>query len=277
VAIKPSMGLVSRDRVIPILDSQDMVGPFTRNVIDLARVMDALVGTDPNDPVTAGARNRAAPFENGLNLDAVKGMRVGVVPVADPADAAAQSQMIDVLKVAGAEVVFLAQQPDPFVDMYGEDFFALGHYGFKAGIARYLAATNGPVKTAGEIAAFNLEDPADRIPYGQRQLAASAESTMTPAEYARRSLAIGESARAGLNKLMADNRLDLLAATGFGVFANFGYPVAGYPAITIPAGYRPTGEPIGFALVGNLFDDWKLVRAAYTLELISKMWRAPTL
>ena len=277
VALKPSIGLVSRDRVIPILDSQDSVGPFTRNVIDLALVMDALVGTDLNDPVTAAALNRRAPFENGLNLDSLKGMRVGVVPVFDDADGPAQSHMIDVLRVAGAEVVFLPQQPDPFFDLYGDDFLALGRYGFKAGIARYLAATHGPVRTAAEIAAFNLEDPADRIRYGQRQLVASAESTMTPAEYAQRSLAVGDRARAGLNKLMTDNRLDLMAGTGIGVFTNYGYPPAGYPALAIPAGYRPSGDPIGFALVGNLFDDWKLVRAAYTLELISKMWRAPAL
>lgn len=276
VALKPSIGLVSRDRVIPLLDSQDTVGPFARSVTDLALVMDVLVGADPNDPVTVAARNRAAPFENGLNLDSLKGMRVGVVPVFDEADTPAQSQMIDVLKVAGAEVVLLSQQSDPF-GLYGEDFLNLAHYGFKSGLAKYLAATGGPVASVAEIVAFNLEDPVDRMKYGQLHLVASANSPMTASEYAQRSLAVGDRARAGLNKMMTDNRLDLLAATGIAVFTNYGYPPAGYPAIAIPAGYRPGGDPIGFGLVGNLFDDWKLVRAAYTLELISRMWRAPTL
>ena len=171
----------------------------------------------------------------------------------------------------------LPQQPDPFVDLYGDEFFAIAHYGFKAGVAKYLAATNAPVKTVDDIIAFNLEDASDRIKYNQRQLVASATSPLTPSEYADRSLAVGNRARAGLNKLMADNRVELLAATGFGVFANYGYPPAGYPAVVVAAGYRPAGDPIGFGLVGNLFDDWKLVRAAYTLELISKMWKAPKL
>lgn len=276
VALKPSLGLVSRDHVIPLLDSQDSVGPFARNVTDLALVMDALIGTDLNDPVTAAALNRRAPFENGLNLDSLKGLRVGVVPVFDDADGPAQSHMIDVLKVSGAEVVFLSQQSDPF-GLYGEDFIDLAHYGFKSGLAKYLAGTGGPVASVADIVAFNLEDPADRMKYGQGHLVASANSTMNASEYAQRSLAVGDRARAGLDKLMSDNRLDLLAATGIAVFTNYGYPPAGYPAIAIPAGYRPGGDPIGFGLVGNLFDDWKLVRAAYTLELISKMWRAPTL
>src|ERR1700675_1467242 len=52
VGVRPTRGLVSRTGIIPVSTTQDTIGPMTRNVADCARMLDAMAGYDPNDPVT---------------------------------------------------------------------------------------------------------------------------------------------------------------------------------------------------------------------------------
>jgi Asp-tRNA(Asn)/Glu-tRNA(Gln) amidotransferase A subunit family amidase len=100
---------------------------------------------------------------------------------------------------------------------------------------------------------------------------------MSSSEYATRTLAMGEKARKDIDGLMAGDKLDLIAGTHLAVPFTIYYPGAGYPAVAIQAGYRADGAPVGFVLTGKLFDDARLIRAAYALEQATKAWRAPDL
>jgi amidase len=277
VTLKASIGLISRDRVIPLLDFTDTAGPFTRNVTDLAVVMNALVGYDANDPVTAATMNRKGRFDDGLNLDQLKGMRVGVLPADDAAFDPFQQKLIGMLTAAGAKVVLLPKQPDPY-QAYGPAFIdSIFAYYQKFGTEEYLNATNAPFKTLKAITEFNKQDPQDRMPYGQKWLQMAADSTMTPAEYAKAKQQLAAMAAKDIDALMAKDKLDMIASTHLAVFPNLFYPGPGYPAVAIQGGYQPSGAPVGYTLTGKLFDDWKLVRAAYVLEQIGKAYVPPKL
>jgi amidase len=277
VTIKPSVGLISRDRVIPLLDFTDTAGPMTRNVTDLAVVMNTLVGHDANDPVTAASINRKGRFDDGLNLDQLKGMRVGVLPTDDAVFDPFQQKLIGMLTAAGAKVIMLPKQPDPYVTYGPQLIDAVFAYYQKHGTDEYLAATNAPFKTVKEITAFNKQDPKDRMPYGQKWLQMAADSTMTPAEYAKAKQELAARAAKDIDALMAKDKLDMIASTHLAVFPNLFYPGPGYPAVAIQGGYQASGAPVGFTLTGKLFDDWKLVRAAYVLEQIGKAYQPPAL
>jgi amidase len=79
VGFKPTVGLVSRRFVIPISHSQDTAGPMTRSVRDAAIMLTAMAGSDPQDAATADADRWRGDYSNGLSIDGLKGMRIGVM------------------------------------------------------------------------------------------------------------------------------------------------------------------------------------------------------
>jgi len=277
VTLKPSIGLVSRDRVIPLLDFQDTAGPLTRNVTDMALVMNALVGSDANDPVTAAAADRKGRFDDGLGVGALKEMRVGVLPAPDPINAPFQQHLLEMLKAASAVMVMLPQQPDTFANYGGPVTDPLFAYYQKFGTELYLSQTNAPFKTLKAITEFNLQDKKDRMAYGQEYLQMAADSTLSAQDYAAQKQAVMSKARNHIDGLMATHKLDLIIGTHLAVLDNLYYPGPGYPAIALQAGYRESGEPVGYIMTGRLFDDWKLVRAGYALEQATQAWRPPDL
>ena len=83
--------------------------------------------------------------------------------------------------------------------------------------------------------------------------------------------------RKQIDDLMAGNKLDFIGGVHLALPMSLYYAAPGYPALALAAGYRANGAPIGFVLTGKLFDDAKLIRAAYTLEQAMKVWRPPML
>ena len=273
--LKPSMGLISRDRLIPNLPTHDTIGPMTRNIIDLALVMDVLVATDPNDSITAAAASAEKGFAQKLNDNGLRGKRVGVL-LAAPGDKAVDDRMIQALQKAGAQVVPLPKQPDLVPDVFNE-LDPINAYAFRVSVEQYLAATNASIKTMAEIVAFNAQDSKKRVKYGQEYLQMAAESKMTSDEFDRRVRALNDKMRKQIDDLMSNNKLDFIAGTHLAVPMSLYYAAPGYPAIALPAGYQANGAPIGYVLTAKLFDDAKLIRAAYTLEQIIQAWHAPNL
>lgn len=119
VGIKPTLGLVSRDGIIPITADQDTAGPVTRTVADAALLLGVLAGYDPKDPATEACRkagncfNDYTPF---LNRDALKGARLAVFSPATPLPANRQGLLnaaVEVFKAQGATVRVLAVSEIP--------------------------------------------------------------------------------------------------------------------------------------------------------------------
>src|SRR3954451_24419587 len=79
VGFKPTVGMVSRSRIVPISHSQDTAGPMTRTVRDAALVLTAIAGSDPGDPATADADRHKVDFAGQLSAGSLRGQRIGVM------------------------------------------------------------------------------------------------------------------------------------------------------------------------------------------------------
>lgn len=272
---KPSMGMISRDRLIPNLPAHDTIGPMTRNLTDLGLVTEALIAADSNDPITNGAVSANRDFTKNMNAEVLKGRRVGVLPAAAD-DKVFDDALITALKKSGAEVVMLPKQPDLVPDVFN-DLDPINAFAFKSGVERYLQATNAPMKTISEVVAFNDANLKVRAPYGQEYLQMAATLTMTQQEYDARLAAYNAKYQQQIDSLMTGNKLDYIAGTHLALPLTINYAALGYPAVALTIGYRADGAPVGVVMSGKRFNDANLLRAAYALEQHMNAWRAPKL
>ena len=295
VGIKPTVGLVSRSGIIPISASQDTAGPMTRSVGDAAVLLSVLAATDPKDGATAEANARAQDYTKFLDRDGLKGKRIGVVKSQfggrnDLASAVIEKSL-EVLRAQGATLVDIAELPG--AGKYGASEFEVLLYEFKAGIAAYLAeyAPSSPIKSLADVMAFNEQNRDKMMPFFQQEtvVRAVAKGGLDSKEYLDALANNLKFSRAeGLDKALADNKLDALVApsgspawlTDFirGDFSGGGFSqaaaVAGYPHITVPAGFVQ-GLPVGISFVGAAWSEPQLIAMAYAFEQASKARRAP--
>jgi amidase len=272
---KPSMGMISRDRLIPSLPAHDTVGPMTRNLTDLALVAEALVASDKNDPITSAAATANKDFTKNMSANVLKGRRVGVLPAAAD-DKAFDDRVIAALKQLGAEVAPLPKQPDLMPDVFN-DLDPINAFAFKAGVESYLQATNAPMKTISDVVAFNNADLKTRAPFGMEYLQMAATLTMTQQEFDQRLQAYNAKYQQQIDALMAGNKLDYIAGAHLVLPLTINYAAPGNPAVGMTIGYRADDAPVGWVITGKRFDDANLIRAAYALEQNLKVWRAPDL
>jgi amidase len=266
VTIKPSFGLVSNEGMIPVVPSRDTAGPIARSVSDAAILLDALSGA-------AGMPYGKALRENGLS-----GLRLGVVSVRGEmteGDDLVLSRALDAIEKAGGKVVRLA--PSSLLDARFEvqDFGVLANHGFVRGVDAFLAGTSSEVRTLAEVIAFNEEDLVKRAPFGQDLLVGSMESTATDADVEETKAQSELRARETIGAWLEEGEADLLIAIGSAF--NVPFCAAGYPALNVPAGARPTGEPVGLTFVGRAGDEALLIRAAFAFEQQTRARTAPDL
>jgi Asp-tRNA(Asn)/Glu-tRNA(Gln) amidotransferase A subunit family amidase len=116
VGIRSTMGLTSRDGIIPLYLRNDIGGPMCRTVEDAVRVLEVIAGFDPNDPITEKSNGKIPDnYTQFLDKDGLKGARIGVFrlytdrPSTDSEVLELFEQAIEDIKLAGAEIM------DPFV------------------------------------------------------------------------------------------------------------------------------------------------------------------
>jgi amidase len=286
VGLKPTVGLVSRSGVVPISSQQDTAGPMTSTVADAARLLTVLAGSDPADPATAAAAAQACDYTAFLDSAALDGARLGVwrdgSRGADAPTAAVLEEAVARLRAGGAIIVDPVSLPD--ADDIGEPEGAALTLEFKHDINAYLAGLGGdhPADLAGLIA-FNARDGASVLQHFGQELFEAAEATsgdLADAEYREARAAATRMARGGLDAALAGDRLDaVIALTGhpawlidhvLGDYHSWGTSspaaVAGYPAITVPAG-RVRGLPVGLSFVGPAWSEPRLIALAHAFEL----------
>ena len=295
VGIKPTIGLVSRSGIIPIAHSQDTAGPMTRTVRDAALVLNALTGIDPRDEATNASRGRAVTdYTQFLDKDGLRGMRLGVARKYFGFNDRVDKLMNDLLaemKRLGAVLVDPADIPTQ--GKFDESEFEVLSYEFKADLNAYLAGLGpqAPVRSLKDVIAFNEKNRDREMPYFGQDIMIKAEAkgplTSKPYLQALRKNHLLTRTQ-GIDFVMKKNRLDaLIAPTGGppwptdwinGDHFTGGYSsasaVAGYPHITVPAGYV-FGLPVGISFFGGAFSEPKLIKIAYAFEQATKARRAP--
>jgi len=297
VGIKPTLGLVSRTGIIPIAHSQDTAGPMARSVDDAAILLAALRGVDAADEATAAsAPHAAADFAAALDPGALKGKRIGVVRQFFGFDRRVDAVMataIETLKAEGAEIVDPVELPN--FRQYGQQEFTVLLYEFKHGLERYLAerAPQAPVRTLADVIAFNTREAASTMPwFGQDTLeAAQAKGGLDSAEYTK---ALADAKRMagpeGIDAALAAHDLDALLAPSngpawltdpvngdsFGGGSSQPAAVAGYPNITVPAGFVH-GLPVGVSFFGAAWSEPTLIGIARGFEQARRARQPPTL
>jgi len=287
VGIKPTLGLVSRAGIVPLAHSQDTAGPMTRTVADAAALLGVLAGVDPRDSATAAARSHVQPdYTRFLDPDGLRGARIGVAREKlfgyDQHADRVVNAAIQELRRLGAVIVDPANIPH--VGEYDNDEFTVLLYDFKADLNAYLAGrgATSPVRTLADVIAYNERDRAREMPFfGQEIMTmAQAKGPLTDQAYrTARAKCLRLAGREGIDAALTAHRLDaIVAPTG-----NLPCPidvllgdhwlggsstpaaVAGYPNITVPAGYA-FGLPVGISFIGRPWSEPTLIKLAYAFE-----------
>lgn len=295
VGIKPTVGLVSRAGIIPIAHSQDTAGPMARTVSDAAIILGALAGEDPRDKTTAQSRGKSyTDYTRFLVRDGLKGMRIGVARKHFGFNQHVEQLMEEVVRTIsklGARIISPADIPT--TGQFDESEFEVLLYEFKADLNAYLVSLGAttPIRSLKELIAFN-ESKADlEMPYFGQDIfeKAEAKGPLTDRKYLqalRKNHLLTRTQ--GIDFIMKKHRLDaLVAPTGGppwptdwvnGDHFTGGYSsasaVAGYPHITVPAGYI-FGLPVGVSFFGGAYSEPTLIKIAYAFEQETKARRPP--
>jgi len=305
VGLKPTLGLLSRDGIIPLALSFDTAGPMARNVYDVAAALGVMTGVDSADPVTARSEGQfKTDYTEFLDADAFKGARIGIARDFMESDEEVDwiiEAALEAMRDAGAEVLDV-ELPEWLLESRGKFYRAIRYREFRAQIEDYLATT-GPQypKTLADLVKQSKTLTARRedgvIPNpGRWQLMMKEEESgeLTDYEY----LAVRDHAlplmRGVIGGLMESEKLDAIVyptshmrpsrvdpdpdpngAPGGGgspvILAN----LTGFPDLIVPAGFTGRGLPVSISFMGPAFSEPRLLALGYAFEQLTRARRLP--
>jgi len=297
VGIKPTLGLVSRRGIIPIAHSQDTAGPMARTVAEAAVLLEALTGVDACDPATRSSAKRVCKdYRPFLDRDGLRGRRIGVARNMAGTDARVLKifeSSLEVMRQLGAVLVDPANVPN--FNKFGKSELEVLHYEFKADLNGYLAG-RGPktrLHSLEEVIKFNEENKERVMPYfGQDYMTTAQEKGPLSEKKYREALAKNHrlTRAEGLDAAMRKHHLEALVVPSGGpawmidlvngdtinwdMESTSPPAVAGYPHITVPAGYI-FGLPVGISFIGRSWHEPELIKFAYAFEQASQIRQPP--
>ncbi|HJZ78884.1 MAG TPA: amidase family protein [Pyrinomonadaceae bacterium] len=289
VGIRSTMGLTSRDGIIPLYLRNDIGGPIARTVEDAVRVLEVIAGYDQADPITKFSEGKIPKnYTQFLKKTGLKGARLGVfrryvdAPTTDPQIKALVAKAVEDLKAQGAIIV------DPFdVPNYDELTKDIWCNSFHYDVNKYLASLGekGKYKNLTAIVESGLYSP-----YIERRLKDAIRTTPTspPCKDLYRDPR-SVTFRASLLKAMMQNNLDAIIYPTWsnpprkigdlqspaGDNSQILSPQTGFPAITVPMGYTNGSLPAGLTFLGKLFSEPDLIKFVYAYEHATKHRRPP--
>ena len=294
VGIRPTIGLTSRDGIIPLNIAADVGGPLTRSVADTATMLTVLAGYDPADPVTQLAVGHTHNYAQDLKPNALRGARIGVLrryidtPTTDPEIKALIDKAIADLQAQGAIIV------DPFdIPEYTKLTEHLGCGNFHADVDHWFVAhaAAAPVHSLQEVVDSGLY-----LPYIEQQMKRSVDPTPRPNARAcpdpipdtwhdEKKAALRNSLLAAMDAQHLDvilyptwsNAPRLIGdlKTPGGDNNQVLSPMTGFPAITVPMGYTHGTLPAGLQLLGRAWSEGKLLGYAFAYEQATRHRRPP--
>lgn len=297
VGFKPTLGLVSRSGVVPLSHSQDTAGPMTLTVRDAALLMNVIAGSDANDAATKNADQHKTDYTQGLDTQALKGKRIGIVSKLvqgyDKQTLALFNRSVEILKAQGA--IIIDQVEIPHLEKTGKDEYTVLLYDFKADLNAYLATTPTSVSTRSmaDVMAFNKKNAKQVMPhFGQEIMQqAQAKGPLSEKAYVEASeRAKRLSGPEGIDAALKKHQLDALIAPTTGPAWDINYKkgdvitgsasspaaIAGYPHLTVPMGLVK-GLPVGLSFFAGAWSDASLLKMGYAFEQARPALPAPKL
>ena len=305
VGIKPTVGLISRAGIIPIVADQDTAGPLARTVRDAALVLGAMTGFDPHDPATAPCLMPGNCFDDYtqfLDADALQGARIAVPPF--PANrAAVMNNAISVLTAQGATVAIVSalapqlggcpSRPPAANYPPAPGCSTVLNYGFKRDLNQYIAdnvKNKFPTRSLADVVAFNTAFGPAATKYDQdlaifsQMFDISAGSSDTLRYQSDRATDIANS-RGAIAAILngpdgVAGTVDDFDALLFSGNSGAATPAkAGYPSVVVPggffdnvvnppfpAGFNAQPGPAGVTFSGRAFSEPRLIALAYAFE-----------
>lgn len=268
VGLKPTIGLLSRSGIVPISSTLDTPGPMTRNVTDNAILLSAMSGEDSADVATKDNPKGINYYED-LNSISLEGLRFGVNK--NFLEDSIYKMTVEKLQTLGAETI----EFEP-IEVNYDGFASILRADMKIDLKNYLENYASPTitqKSVADVVAFNEKDSLVSIPYGQGRFQGILEEEITPEELEEVKTRIENEGRRFFNTPMEEHQLDAVLSINNW---NAGYAAgAKYPCLTIPMGYRESGQPAGLTFIGKPFEEDKLLKIAYAFEQATKVRTSP--
>ena len=299
VGVRPTVGLASRDGIIPLALSQDTGGPMARSVLDAAVALDAVAGVDAADPVTSRQEGKVpASYTQFLDAGALDGARIGYVPSMIGTNTTTRrlwEETRATLERRGATVVEVTPPttwspvlPNGFASVLNEGSGSTNE--FKHDLDAYVAAHLAPQVEARSLAGIVESGryvPSRRSTYVSRD--AVTEETYQawagPEGSHTKVLAEGKEL---VTAMLDDADLDALVYPSANPYGTIGTnlrlsPNTGLPAVSVPIGQAVesdatvTGGGVNIELLGRDFDEGPLLGLAYALEQATHARTSPAL
>ena len=246
----------------------DTPGPMTKNVIDNAILMDALIGYDEND---SASKKLNKQYIQGVKEASVSGKRFGVIK-AFLQDTLYQQATLDIEKAGGVLVEISPEQ----LQLPG--FLTLLNIDMKNDLPAYLkanASANITITDIPSVVAFNKQDTLIHIPYGQQLFEGIVNDSTTADDFADIKRNLEETGRRYFDVSMDTHKLD--AVLSINNFHAAYAAVAKYPALTVTTGYTDEGESKGLTFIGKPLSEKLLLQLASKYEEASKQRKLPAL
>ena len=263
-AIKPTVGLVSRDGILPISHVQDTAGPMANNVNDVAILLSVLAGRDENDAATYNIQIK--DYVGALGKD-IRGKRAGLVTFRNVKMnddcRAAYERLKQILADEGCEPVEIEYETGELDD------YPLLNYEFKNDLERYLASHNCRNKLLSEIIQFNNEHAERCLRYGQSLLESSdaVSGQLKEADYLKQRIDLDRQAHEMIDDVMEKNEVDVLIYACELPVTNLS-AISGAPTMTIPA-VSQSGQPfspISYYFMAKAYQEDVLIQFANVIE-----------
>lgn len=266
--LKPTTGLLSRNGIVPISSTFDTPGPMTRNLIDNAILLSAIMGVDANDDAS-----KANPQNNfiwqEIKTGSFKGLRFGVYKNL-LSDSLFKKQ---VAKMESLGVIMVELEPEPFSN---KGFGIILDEDMKLDVPAYIknyGNKNLPYKSIADIMVFNSQDSVINIPYGQALFAGIVKDNKTEEELKNLKASVRKKAEEYFQKQMDVNKLDMILSIAnrhAGIAA-----AANYPCLTVSMGYRNNGEPAGITFIARPWQEPLLLKTGFVFEQATQARKIP--
>ena len=268
IGLKPTTGLLSRTGIIPISSTLDTPGPMTKNVTDSGILLSAMSGEDNNDPATKN-NPKNIKYLDDLKSGTLQGLRFGAIKNF-LGDSIYKQSINTIIKLGGIVVEY---DPEP---MNFDGFGTILSADMKVDLPNYLnkyASDELTIRSIADIIAYNKNDSILKIPYGQGRFEQMLAENTTEAELLQIKAKIKKEGVNFFEKPMVKYQLDAILSINNN---NAGHAAAAnYPCLTIPMGYKITGEPWGLTFIARPYHEDSLLKMGFAFEKATKLRKLP--